>query len=460
MQRLLAAVALTSALAAQESLALVGATVHSGDGAAPIPNAVVLIREGVITAVGPREKLEIPASARVVELAGKHLTPGLIDTHVHYSQTGWVDGRPDAVDRRKEYPYEQAMADNQAHPERFHLAFLHSGVTAVFDVGGYPWTRLLGKQTERDPKAPHVAATGALLATYDPKVLQLPDAKQFVFPATADEARAAVRAHKEAGSDAIKLWYLETPGHGVAEWTEMVHATGDEAKKLGLPLFVHATTLATARDAVDAGAHLLVHSVEDRIVDDAFVAAMKQKGTSYCPTLTVYDGYLQVYAGEPSAEVLAQLESVHPSVKDRVLHTKDRKPRNPRAIDGMKKFAELRTKTMYANVAKLHAAGVPIVLGTDAGNPLTLHGPSIFVELEAMQAAGMDAKAVLTAATSQAAHAMNRAKDLGRVAIGFQADLLVLDQDPEQDTKAYRSLTHVIRGGNVHSRNELLPRGN
>lgn len=455
MQRLLAAVALTSALAAQESLALVGATVHSGDGAAPIPNAAVLIREGVITAVGPREKLEIPANARVVELADKHLTPGLIDTHVHYSQTGWVDGRPDAVDRRKEYPYEQAMADNQAHPERFHLAFLHSGVTAVFDVGGYPWTRLLGKQTERDPKAPHVAATGALLATYDPKVLQLPDAKQFVFPTTADEARAAVRAHKEAGSDAIKLWYLETPGHGVAEWTEMVHATGDEAKKLGLPLVVHATTLATARDAVDAGAHLLVHSVEDRIVDDAFVAAMKQKGTSYCPTLTVYDGYLQVYAGEPSAEVMAQLEQVHPSVKERVLHTKDRKPRNPRALDGMRKSAELRTKTMQANVAKLHAAGIPIVLGTDAGNPLTLHGPSIFVELEALQASGMDARAVLKSATSLSAAAMGRKADLGQVAAGYSADLLVLEQDPEADARAFRSLTHVIRGGHLHARGEL-----
>ena len=226
-----------------------------------------------------------------------------------------------------------------------------------------------------------------------------------------------------------------------------------------LPLVVHATTLATARDAVDAGAHLLVHSVEDRVVDDAFVAAMKQKGTSYCPTLTVYDGYLQVYAGEPSAEVVAQLEQVHPSVKARVLRTKELKPRNPRAVDGMKKSAELRTKTMRANIAKLHAADIPIVLGTDAGNPLTLHGPSIFVELEAMQAAGMDAKAVLVAATSGAAHAMGRSTDLGRVAPGYQADLLVLDQDPEADVRAFRSLAQVIRRGQMHLRNDLRPNG-
>jgi ABC-type branched-subunit amino acid transport system permease subunit len=87
---------------------------------------------------------------------------------VHYSQTGWADGRPDARDVRAEFPYEAAMAENAAHPERFHLAFLHSGVTAVFDVGGYPWTRTLGAATETSAYAPHVAAAGALLATYHP----------------------------------------------------------------------------------------------------------------------------------------------------------------------------------------------------------------------------------------------------------------------------------------------------
>jgi imidazolonepropionase-like amidohydrolase len=459
MLRHLATALFATVLVAQEPIALVSATVHPGDGSPAITDAVVLIRAGRIERVGPSSEVSVPTGMRTIALKGKHLTPGLIDTHVHYSQTGWVDGRPDAIDRRKEFSYEQAMADNQAHPERFHLAFLHSGVTAVFDVGGYPWTRTLGKTTEHDENAPHVAATGALLATYDPKVLQLPDQKQFVFPTTSDDARALVRSHKAAGSAAIKVWYLETPGHGVAEWTEMVHAIGDEARQQGLPLVVHATTLATARDAVDAGANLLVHSVEDQLVDDAFVAAMLQHGTHYCPTLTVYHGYLQVYAGKPSAEVMAQLDAVHPSVKDRVLHTMDRKPQNPRALTGMQKNAELRMQTMVANLAKLHTASVPVVLGTDAGNPLTLHGPSIFVELEAMQASGMTAKAVLVAATRDAARAMNRGEDLGIIAAGRIADLLVLDEDPELDSKAFRSLTHVIRGGRLHDRKDLLPRG-
>src|SRR5262249_31120158 len=164
-----------------------------------------------------------------------------------------------------------AMADNAAHPDRYHLAFLHAGVTAVFDVGGYPWTRALGRATEHDAFAPHVAAAGALLATFDPKVLTLPDQPQVLFPQTADEARACVRLHKAWGSAAVKIWYIEQPGRGVEQWTDVVHAAGDECKQQGLPLIVHATTLATARDAVAAGARLLVHSVEDLPVDDEFV---------------------------------------------------------------------------------------------------------------------------------------------------------------------------------------------
>ena len=443
-------------LAAQEPLALTGATVHPGDGSPAIADAVVLVREGRIAAVGSAAATPVPAGTRTVDLRGRHLTPGLIDTHVHYSQTGWADGRPDAADVRTEFPYEAAMAANAAHPERYHLAFLHAGVTAVFDVGGYPWTRLLMAATERDPFAPHVVAVGALLATYDPKVLTLPDQQQFLFPQTPDDARHYVRLHKAWGSAAVKFWYIETPGHGVEQWSELVHAAGDECKQQGLPLIVHATTLATARDAVAAGARLLVHSVEDRAIDDEFVAAAKAAGTFYCPTLTVRDGYVMLAEAKLSDELRGQLEQVHPTVKERVLRTEQLPPRSSRAGAGIRQRTKL---LMAANLVKLHAAGVPVVLGTDAGNPLTLHGPSIFVELEAMQAAGMTAKDVLVAATRDAARALGRGDDLGRIAQGCIADLLVLTDDPEQDVKAFRSLRQVVRAGRLYERDALLPRG-
>ncbi len=107
---------------------------------------------------------------------------------------------------------------------------------------------------------------------------------------------------------------------------------------------------------------------------------------------------------------------------------------------------------------RLHAAGIPIALGTDAGNPLVLHGPSVYAEMEAMQKAGLPAMEVLLAATQHAARAMGREKDLGTVEAGKVADLLVLDADPSQDIRNFRKLRQVIRGGVVHDRSDLLPR--
>ncbi|MDO8349332.1 MAG: amidohydrolase family protein, partial [Planctomycetota bacterium] len=125
---------------------------------------------------------------------------------------------------------------------------------------------------------------------------------------------------------------------------------------------------------------------------------------------------------------------------------------------GMQKRIEQQRSTMAGNLVRLHAAGVPVVLGTDAGNPLTLHGPSVFVELEAMQQAGLPPTAVLVAATRDAARAMGRGDDLGLLAAGRIADLLVLTEDPGKDVRAFRSVTHVCRGGHLHDRAALLPR--
>jgi imidazolonepropionase-like amidohydrolase len=90
-------------------------------------------------------------------------------------------------------------------------------------------------------------------------------------------------------------------------------------------------------------------------------------------------------------------------------------------------------------------------MGTDAGNPLTLHGPSVFPEMEAMQAAGMPAAAVLVASTRNAAAAMGRGGDLGVLAAGRIADLLVLGADPTADAANLRRIEKVCRGGVVHA---------
>jgi imidazolonepropionase-like amidohydrolase len=94
-------------------------------------------------------------------------------------------------------------------------------------------------------------------------------------------------------------------------------------------------------------------------------------------------------------------------------------------------------------------------MGTDAGNPLTLHGPSVYAEMEAMQAAGLTPMQVIVASTRNGSDAMGRLADVGTVERGKVADLLVLGADPTRDVAAFRSLRAVVRDGIVHPQAEL-----
>lgn len=98
---------------------------------------------------------------------GAFIAPGLIDAHVHYSQTGWVDGRPDTIDLRAEFPYDSVNAALRTEKARFDRANLCSGVASVFDVGGYSWPIPPMQVNERALDAPRVVVAGPLLATID-----------------------------------------------------------------------------------------------------------------------------------------------------------------------------------------------------------------------------------------------------------------------------------------------------
>ena len=98
------------------------------------------------------------------------------------------------------------------------------------------------------------------------------------------------------------------------------------------------------------------------------------------------------------------------------------------------------------------------MVATDAGNPLTLHGPSIFTEMEAMQAAGVPAADILVMATRNGARAMGRERDFGTLEPGKLADLLVLAEDPRADVRAFRSRTHVMRAGRLYDAASLAVR--
>jgi imidazolonepropionase-like amidohydrolase len=436
--------------------ALKGGTLVDGTGAPPVADAVVLLRDGKIECAGA--DCAVPDGVAVTDVSGLWITPGLVDAHVHFSQTGWADGRPDAIDVRALYPYEKVAADLKANPERFFRSQLCSGVTSVFDVGGFAWTVAMGKRAHDDSRAPRVAAAGPLLSTLD-FWLNLPAERQFIHLKDSDAARAGVRYLAAQGADAVKVWYIVTADLPVQASAPSVLAAGEEARKAGLPLIVHATGLAEAKVALRAGAKLLVHSVDDLPVDDEFLALARKSGAFYCPTLTVMDGYVrleQAAASKTAPAVDDPNGCVDPATLARVAESASLTP--PESAD---EFAAFRKRVAAANAVsranlkRVAEAGIPIAMGTDAGNPLTLHGPSVYAEMEAMQAAGLTPIQVLVASTRGGALAMGVERVTGTVEKGKAADLLVVAADPTADIANLRKVKFVARAGVVRSIGEL-----
>ncbi len=439
--------------------ALLGGTLVDGTGAAPVADAVVVLRGGKIECAGARAACPVPADAGLVDTRGTWITPGLIDAHVHHAQTGWVDGRPDALDRRSEHPYAQVEADLRAHPERFWRAEICSGVTAVLDAGGYPWTLGLEARAENDTRAPHVAAAGPLLATID-HWLNLPAERQFVHLHDEASAKSGVAALAAAGARFVKVWYVIDKEADVAAYAPFVRAAGEAARAAHVPLIVHATGLAEAKEALRAGAALLVHSVDDGPIDDEFVRLAREAHATYCPTLTVYGGYGRFWDGVAAGrapEIDDPNGCVDAETRARVAETArlGAAAAAGRNLERMHKGQAQALANMKDNLRRVRDAGIPIAMGTDAGNPLTLRGPAVYAEMEAMQSAGLTPMEVLVAATAGGAHALGRDRDLGTVTAGKLADLLVLDADPTADVRAFRRLRYVVRGGELRPEGEL-----
>ncbi len=421
---------------------------------------VVLIEGERITCAGSASDCPVPAGARLQDLSGHFITPGLIDAHVHFAQTGWLDGRPDGVEAPDVYPYDQTISALRADPGRWHRAYLCSGVTAVFDVGGAAWTVTGPQATDTDrPDRVHVKAAGPLIthASERNRNFQRGEQQEPMFlPFDSDEQLAAGIAQVKAiGGQALKIWFLKPKPERQAELEARLMLAGKLAREAGLPLIVHATELAGAKAALRAGAAMLVHSVMDAPVDQEFLDLLAANDAVYAPTLVVMRGWSRAIA---SVAFAAPVEIDDPNgcvdapILDRIQHPGRLRDalggrRTATAIMANLEGVGATNLIMAGNLRAVYEAGGRIVVATDAGNPLTVHGPSINWEMEAMQAAGMPAEAILVAATSSGASALGMETEIGSLEAGKQADLIVLADDPRTDVAHFRGLTHVMRKG-------------
>jgi imidazolonepropionase-like amidohydrolase len=214
-----------------------------------------------------------------------------------------------------------------------------------------------------------------------------------------------------------------------------------EAKARKMKTTVHVGTDADVRLAIDAGVDGIEHTA--RGMTDETIALMAAKKITFTPTLVVLDWAWKrdaVRGNDPDVRRLAM-----PEIMRTFLDPKS--PLAPMLDDGP-------TSAMMANAfagslqqtAKAIRAGVPVLAGSDAGNPVTFHGISLIRELELLAQAGMPLTDVLKAATSRAADRMGQAT-LGRIAAGAIADVVVLDGDPSERVDAYRKVAAVYLGG-------------
>lgn len=464
-----------SADAVAEKIALVNGTLIDPGTSKVVPSAVVLIEGDRISTVGDQATAISTKDARVVDCAGKFILPGYIDTHVHFFQSGDIFTRPDAIDLTSVRPYQEEHAWIERNLRDTFARYLRSGITSVVDIGGPMWNFRLRKLARSVEKAPRIAVAGPLISSVSRPQLELNGDPPIVKIDTPEQGRQLVQKLARKNPDYVKIWYIVPPAQPspspgpsdverAAIFRPVVHAVIEESHRLKLRVAVHATELEAARAAVEEGADLLVHSVTDNLVDERFVALMKEKGTILTPTLVVFERYGRTFANKleltpeekawGNPEVIASLDVTKlPADKmpDR-LKTAMEKPEA--VLAGIQKTYDIALK----NLKTLQDAGITIATGTDAGNIGTIHGPAIFREFQLMTEAGLTPMQILQCTTANAAKTFggDTGSKVGSVKAGNFADLVILKSNPLDDIKHASDIESVMKNGVLYSADALL----
>ncbi len=414
-----------------------GATLLDGLGGR-IENARVVIRDHKVAEVGiDRAEDPLPPGAATEDLTGKFLIPGLFDSHVHLGGSGGVGGG------LVEQSDERQVHDLQA--------YLASGVTSILSLTDSPEAlgRLRSLVAQGKMRAPRTFFAGASVTAPEGHPAAMFNfvpglADQLTRQVkTPDEARNAIRDLARLNVDLVKL-VLE-PGYSGRPMPrldlEAFKAAVAEAKERGLKVTVHVGTDADARAAIEAGADGLEHTA--RGLSAETIARMAAKKVTFTPTLTVYDFEWKRSMLQNADDRLRRL--VIPEVFAGLLDPAGAFQgfmNDTEAVQGLSRnFA-----TGLTAVAAANRAGVPIIAGSDAGNPATFHGPALIHELELLAQAGLPLSDVLIAATSRPATRLNQ-RTLGRIERGSVADMVVLGEDPLAAVTAYRDVESVYLGG-------------
>ena len=405
----------------------------------------IIIEHDRIVATGPSRRVKIPANATVIDATGKYIMPGMTDAHIHFFQTGGLYTRPDGLNLNAYYPYEKDQQYAKDHLNDLMSRYLAAGITTIIDVGGP-----LSNYAIRD-KADMITTwvTGPLISTYQPPNLDKKD-PPIIKVTTPEEARELVRKQLPYKPDFIKIWYIVRPNESAESTLPIIQAAIDESHTHGLKVAVHATEYETAKLAVTAGADILVHSVDDKVLDKDMLQLLKNKKVVYIPTLIVSANYRRTFSQQFnfSAHDFAYADPLMLGTLMDLQHLSN-PPVDYKAMRTKFTIPSAKDSMMLVNLKLAQDAGVLVVSGTDAGNIATLHASSFYTELLTMQQAGLNNWEIIRSATINAAIGFGKDKDYGSIEKGKIADLILLSKDPVKDISALADIDTVIQHGRV-----------
>jgi imidazolonepropionase-like amidohydrolase len=429
------------------------ATLIDGTGTPPRPGVSILVRDGWIAAIGPDVTArDVP----VIDARGAVVTPGLIDAHVHLAVVPGMAFRGDSPETLRDL-------------RRAHLrGYLACGVTTILDTAiPLPLAEELGawlRAGHLGPRllflGPGITAAGGYAAAGKPT------------PTTPEEVEAELDRLVAAGAAGVKV-FLE-PGFGPKPiWPlpspEVRAAITRGAAARRLPIYVHANHEEAKATALDMGAHAIVHAgFYGSTPSDTFVARLAASGAYLVTTFAIMDAELTRFHPERLDDRLVRLvvpaierESARDPAAARFLvraeigYVLPWSPGWLRDLIGRVALREAGSaeglRSAQRAAGRFAAAGVPIVVGTDAGNwdilPYQFHAVSTPREVELLAETGIGPEAALAAATRVAARMLGLEAELGTVEVGKRADLVVLRKRRLASARALRAVGWTVKDG-------------
>lgn len=393
-----------------------GARVFDGSGA-PVTMQDVLVRGDRIAEIAPTVRPD--PNMQVIDANGMTLLPGLHDLHIHTRSQVFADA--DTLQRGyAPYIASGVTSINEYSVSRDMLPGIRAIVASGVDTPHLQLALRMG--------VPHGHGTESSFTNSITAQVTTPD-----------EARAAMAQILSQRPDVIKVftdgWRYgrdkDRPNMDLPTLAAIVAL----AKPAGIPVVTHTVTADGARIAARASVNAVVHGIGDTLVDRALTQLMVRSGTAYVPTLVVYEPQ-QHRAFLPQERAL---------IRPRDMTREARRDADP--VAAIPPYESRRWTIMQENVRRMKAAGVRVGVGTDAGIGGIYHGWATLREIRWLTRLGFTPAEALTAATTESARIIGKDRIQGRVAPGYQADLLLVAGEPDLRIEDLYNVRHVLVSG-------------